>query len=232
MDYDAHKATALLAISQETLRDWNEQFAVLLSRTGKPGQANSRRAPRERYTEADISMLRQAKDMLGTGQTYDQVRLALTGERPAEKPKRSSRRTTRQNGTTPTLKPPESATGGLAVLHEANEQALAAKDLQILELEHMLHVALQNAKQEAMLANDQRVAEFEQLLEAQQRKNEQFAHEIEQLQAENQTLHEQLATAASAYTPSYAFQLKILVVMAIVAAVVTLLIEVAFNPSL
>src|SRR4051794_36794323 len=77
MDYNLKDAAALLRIAPSTLHEWSRQFAVLLSDSARQASATRRGAPQRRYTEANIATLHQAKKLLRSGRTYEQVRREL-----------------------------------------------------------------------------------------------------------------------------------------------------------
>jgi DNA-binding transcriptional MerR regulator len=65
--------TQVLDISPATLRRWADEFTDYLSPAADSGQGKSHR----RYTNQDIQVLRVVKELMGSGQTYEQVRQQL-----------------------------------------------------------------------------------------------------------------------------------------------------------
>lgn len=231
MEYDTQEATALLAISPKTLRDWSEHFASLLSDTAQLRQVGDENAAPQRYTENDLGLLRQIKALLNAGHNYEQAQAVLVGAQANGKPKRSARRPARQKGETQTLTPSESMNSELVALRASSEQVIAAKDQQIAELEQMLQVALRTTNERVVAAKEQQTTELEHMLEAEQRRIEHLSRQVGQLQAENQALRERFDQAEKGYAPSFSFQLRVLLVMIVVAALITIFIELAFNPN-
>jgi DNA-binding transcriptional MerR regulator len=86
MDRSLRETAALLDIAPATLRKWSAQFAVVLSDSTRQSLTAHGGAPQRHYTEADIAVLRQAKTLLRSGYTYDQVRDELSGESIADPP--------------------------------------------------------------------------------------------------------------------------------------------------
>lgn len=222
MEYDSHEATASLGISPETLRDWSERFGSFLSSTAQPQSTGRTNGTEQRYTENDIALLGQIKALLNNGHTYEQAQAMLNNSQPDNLPQRTPRRPARQKAEAQALTSTASMSKELGAPQPTSEQTIATKDQQITELEQMLQVALLENNQRVLAATEQQAVEFEAMIQAAQR-------QIEQLQAENQTLRERLDQAETAYAPSYSFQLKVLLIMVVVAVLITILIEFVFK---
>jgi nucleoside permease NupC len=67
------------------------------------------------------------------------------------------------------------------------------------------------------------------MLETEQRRVEQVSQQVEQLKAENQMLRKWLDQAEKGYTHTYSFLLKVLLIIIVVAALITILIEFVFK---
>lgn len=75
-------AAGELDVSPATLRRWADEFGDFLSPVASPGERRGHR----RYTEADMDVLRQVKQLLAEGLTYEQVRQRLADGNTAAGP--------------------------------------------------------------------------------------------------------------------------------------------------
>ena len=75
MEYSPKDVAALLGIALATLNVWRSVFFGLLSDT-----AQQERAAQQRYTMADVAVLRRAQVLLRSGRTLEQTRRELAGE--------------------------------------------------------------------------------------------------------------------------------------------------------
>ncbi len=82
MTYRPLELAQALGISSSTLRLWSNQFASLLSDLARKQSAGAPTAQR-RYTEGDLDILTQAKELLTQGLTYEETRRRLARHRPA-----------------------------------------------------------------------------------------------------------------------------------------------------
>ena len=69
-----------LGISPATLRVWSNQFGSFLEPAARQTVTGAGGGSQRRYSEADIAILSQVKQLLGSGKTYEFVRRVLANE--------------------------------------------------------------------------------------------------------------------------------------------------------
>ena len=86
--YRPGEAGRMVGIKPSTLRVYVQRFAELLS-----DEATAEDRPGYRlFTDQDVSLLRQAKELLDRGFTYERAATQLRGQRPARAPAAPARR--------------------------------------------------------------------------------------------------------------------------------------------
>lgn len=83
--YPPDEVAGRLHVSPSTLRRWTNEFSEFLSETARPEARGGEGGPR-RYTDADVSLLKNLQDLLAEGLTYVQVGKRLEAERMREAP--------------------------------------------------------------------------------------------------------------------------------------------------
>lgn len=175
MQYRPQDAAQRLGIASSTLRLWSAHFANELSDVARkvaPGGAGP--TAQRRYTDEDIRVLAQVKQLLGQGLTYEEVKRRLrppAPERPTAARDRYPSQALRQRLPEPdlALAPPAAFPEELHLSMAGLKEALEAKDKTIAALKEslgFLDVYLHALKEERDDAR-RRVRELEQELDEQ-----------------------------------------------------------------
>lgn len=71
-----------LSVSPATLRHWSNEFADFLSPAAQKQITGQGTSAQRRYTDEDLTLFHQAKQFLGDGNTYEEVRRRLPEDPP------------------------------------------------------------------------------------------------------------------------------------------------------
>lgn len=82
MAYRPGEVAKQLDIAPVTLRVWSNEFAAFLSDSAQRTLNAEGKANHRIYSDSDIATLKRAREMLSSGQTFDQVRRALSDAGP------------------------------------------------------------------------------------------------------------------------------------------------------
>src|SRR4051812_36763717 len=82
MAYRPGEVAKELDIAPVTLRVWSNEFAPFLSDSAQRTVNARGKASHRIYSDSDIAILKRAAELLASGQTFDQVRRALTEAGP------------------------------------------------------------------------------------------------------------------------------------------------------